>query len=99
MVEMLTHTRSMLDGDGIRAYVGEARLAQFFVWAMKRAGQMRCAITGHNALLRYEPKRLSLQCATCGYESPGWELSREPGPNRAHRPYSGAPPFSPPVTV
>ena len=96
---MLTHTRSMLDGDGIRAYVGEARLAQLFVWAMKRAGQMRCAITGHNALLRYEPKRLSLQCATCGYESPGWELGREHGTEQADRPYSGAPSFSPPVTV
>ena len=96
---MLTHTRSMLDGDGIRADVGEARLAQLFVRAMKRAGQMRCAITGHNALLRYEPNRLSLQCTTCGYESPGWELDREVGSERTHRPYSGAPRFSPPVTV
>ena len=74
---MHTHTRSLLEVASLRADLGEDRLAQLFQRVSKRAGQMRCGITGHNVLLRYEPTRLSLQCSTCGYESPGWELERE----------------------
>ena len=48
--------------------------AQWFCKAMRRVGQTCCGIRGHNVLLRYEPSRLLLQCTTCGYESPGWEL-------------------------
>jgi hypothetical protein len=91
---MLTQTRSMLEVDDSRAEFGEHGLNDLFRRTIKRAGQMRCGITGHNVLLKYEPKRLSLQCATCGYESPGWELT----PKRAPVSYSGAR-FSPPVTV
>jgi len=47
----------------------------------RRVGQIQCGITGHNVMLRYEPARLSLQCTSCGYESPGWELA----PPRASR--------------
>jgi hypothetical protein len=53
----------------------------------RRVGQIQCGITGHNVMLRYAPARLSLQCTSCGYESPGWELeppraSRSPQPAR-----------------
>ena len=41
----------------------------------KRVGQIQCGITGHNVMLRYAPARLSLQCTSCGYESPGWEFA------------------------
>jgi hypothetical protein len=79
---MLTNTRSMLEVAPLRADVGEDRLAQLFRRVSRRAGQISCGITGHNVLLHYQPTRLSLQCATCGYESPGWELERthEPQP-------------------
>jgi hypothetical protein len=96
MVDMLTHTRSMVEVGGSRVGLGERWMAETFRRTMKRAGQLRCGITGHDVLLRYEPKRLSLQCTTCGYESPGWELdpAREPGSHAG----PGAR-FSPPVTV
>jgi len=74
---MHTHTRSMLEVASLRAELSEDRLGQLFRRVSKRAGQMRCGITGHNVLLRYEPTRLSLQCSCCGYETPGWELESE----------------------
>ena len=75
---MLTQTRLMPEVADIRADVYHDWLAQFFQRTARRAGQIGCGIRGHNALLRFEPARLSLECATCGYESPGWEL----GPTR-----------------
>jgi hypothetical protein len=84
MDDMLTNTRLMLDATHVQADGCHERLAQLFRRATRRAAEMRCGITGHNVLLRYERTRLSLQCSSCGYESPGWDLAK---------------PFSPPVTV
>jgi hypothetical protein len=67
---MLTHTCLMheheIDGDVVE---------RFFRRLTKRVGEIRCGLTGHTVMLRYEPARLSLQCTSCGYESPGWELA------------------------
>jgi hypothetical protein len=76
---MITHTRSMPRIVGLGADVCQAVLAEAVSRAARHVGQMWCGITGHNVLLRYEPTRLSLQCETCGYESPGWQV----GPGRA----------------
>ena len=35
-----------------------------------------CGLHGHDALLHFEDGRISLLCATCGHESPGWEMGR-----------------------
>jgi hypothetical protein len=55
--------------------LGEDALERFFRRLTRRVGEIQCGMTGHNVMLRYEPARLSLQCTTCGYESPGWELA------------------------
>jgi hypothetical protein len=34
-----------------------------------------CALHGHDNLLHFERDRMFLKCASCGYESPGWELA------------------------
>jgi hypothetical protein len=41
--------------------------------------QFICGLHGHDALLHFEKGRMSLQCTSCGYETPGWDLksSRE----------------------
>lgn len=36
--------------------------------------QFFCGIHGHDALLHFEHGRMSLQCTSCGYETPGWDL-------------------------
>jgi hypothetical protein len=36
--------------------------------------QFLCGLHGHDALLHFEGGRMSLQCTSCGYETPGWDL-------------------------
>ena len=36
--------------------------------------QLVCGLHGHDALLHFEQGRISLQCTSCGYETPGWDL-------------------------
>jgi hypothetical protein len=33
-----------------------------------------CGLHGHDALLHFEHAKLSLQCTSCGFETPGWDL-------------------------
>jgi hypothetical protein len=36
--------------------------------------QFLCGLHGHDAILHFEHGRMSLQCTSCGYETPGWDL-------------------------
>jgi hypothetical protein len=36
--------------------------------------QFLCGLHGHDALLHFEQGRMSLQCTSCGHETPGWEI-------------------------
>ena len=36
--------------------------------------QTLCGLHGHDELLHFERGRISLECASCGYQSPGWEV-------------------------
>jgi hypothetical protein len=40
--------------------------------------QMWCGLHGHDTLLHFEHERMSLRCASCGHETPGWELNEAP---------------------
>jgi hypothetical protein len=53
----------------------------------RQLSRMWCAMHGHLILLHYEPNKLSLQCALCGYESEGWDVGR---PLAARRPLERA---------
>ena len=35
-----------------------------------------CGMRGHDLILHFEPRRLSLQCVDCGWESTGWMIDR-----------------------
>ncbi len=37
-----------------------------------------CALHGHDQLLQFEPDRMFLRCASCGFETPGWQVGRKP---------------------
>jgi hypothetical protein len=43
---------------------------------MRQVGRFWCGISGHLILMHFEPNKLSLRCALCGYESEGWEVGR-----------------------
>jgi hypothetical protein len=36
--------------------------------------QFICGLHGHDALLHFGQGRISLQCTSCGYETPGWDV-------------------------
>jgi hypothetical protein len=42
----------------------------------RQFSRLLCAMHGHLILLHFEPNKLSLRCALCGYESEGWEVGR-----------------------
>jgi hypothetical protein len=42
--------------------------------------QFICGLHGHDALLHFEHGRMSLQCTSCGYETPGWDLRTAKAP-------------------
>ena len=35
-----------------------------------------CGLHGHAILMHFEPNRLSLECALCGFKSEGWDVGR-----------------------
>ena len=45
---------------------------------MNRVRQMFCGLHGHDTLLHFEQDRMSRRCASCGHETPGWELNEAP---------------------
>jgi hypothetical protein len=45
---------------------------------MDRVRQMVCGLHGHDSLLQFEQDRMFLRCASCGHETPGWELNEAP---------------------
>jgi hypothetical protein len=36
--------------------------------------QIACAVRGHDFLLHFGDRRMSLKCAACGHETPGWDI-------------------------
>ena len=36
--------------------------------------QLVCGLHGHDLLMHFEQGRISLLCASCGHETPGWEI-------------------------
>jgi hypothetical protein len=44
--------------------------------AVKQVRQFMCGLHGHDSLLHFESGRISLQCTSCGHETPGWDINR-----------------------
>jgi hypothetical protein len=36
--------------------------------------QARCGLGGHAMAMRFEKTRMSLQCLSCGHNTPGWTI-------------------------
>lgn len=54
-----------------------------FARAASQVRQFICGLHGHDALLHFEEGRMSLQCTSCGYETPGWDLKGVPAGSEA----------------
>jgi hypothetical protein len=56
-------------------HVASARAgAGAIAWISGRLRTFVCGLGGHDVLLNFEPRRLSLRCTSCPYETPGWTL-------------------------
>lgn len=51
--------------------------------AVSQVRQLICSLHGHDALLHFEHGRMSLQCTSCGYETPGWDVKGVPARSEA----------------
>lgn len=65
-------TTSVNDAQGADPGIGAGLLA----WMR----QLYCGLHGHDNLLHFETDRMSLECASCGHQTPGWALHETPRP-------------------
>jgi hypothetical protein len=47
----------------------------------QRVRSALCAVRGHETLLQFGDRRISLRCIACGHETTGWTIG-EPPPRR-----------------
>jgi hypothetical protein len=76
MVTNFPHSIASRQGMRTTADQGQADalVGRIFDWLR----QMFCALRGHDILLHLEHDRISLRCASCGHETPGWDLNAVP---------------------
>lgn len=48
-----------------------------------RLGQVMCGLHGHDSVLHFEANRVMMRCTSCGYDTPGWEISGQ-GPRKRY---------------
>jgi hypothetical protein len=51
--------------------------------AVSRLGQLVCGLRGHDSVLHFEGNRVNMRCTSCGYDTPGWEITGR-GPRRRY---------------
>jgi hypothetical protein len=68
---MVTNYPQAIAHNGLRATQHTAHAG---VSMMERVRQAICGLHGHDTLLHFEQERMSLRCASCGHETPGWNL-------------------------
>jgi hypothetical protein len=51
------------------------------MWILERTHQFACGLRGHDTMLHFEPKRLSLRCLNCSLQTRGWSLEPEATPH------------------
>lgn len=59
-----------------RRCASAAQAGNSAVRVLAQIRQWFCAVRGHDLLLHFERRRLSLRCADCGWESPGWTIDK-----------------------
>ena len=61
-----------------RRTMATPQAAGLFARMADQLRQFVCGLHGHDALLHFGKGRISLQCASCGYETPGWDVKEAP---------------------
>jgi hypothetical protein len=58
---------------------------------LDRVREAFCGLHGHDNLLQFGHDRMFLKCASCGHESPGWELNEAPPSRLSRSEHTGRP--------
>jgi hypothetical protein len=53
----------------------ETAAVGFLTRMAARVGKVVCGLHGHDSVLHFEGKRVMMRCTSCGYDSPGWEVT------------------------
>jgi hypothetical protein len=54
--------------------------------AVLQLRQFMCGLHGHDTLKHFERGRISLLCASCGHETPGWDVKAVPARRESESP-------------
>ena len=49
--------------------------------ALTGFSRLLCGMRGHDPVMHFEAKRVTMRCTSCGHDSPGWEIT-DRGPRR-----------------
>ena|SRR5438309_7626578 len=84
---MVTHYPQIASGETLSSagQTDDGLGARILTWIR----QALCGLHGHDNLLHFEKDRMLLQCASCGHQSPGWEVNDAARP--VTRPHAEAP--------
>ena len=61
-------------------------MAPMLVSAAKQVRQFICGLHGHDALLHFDQRHVSLMCVVCGHQTPGWNLPGAAASSRTGNP-------------
>jgi hypothetical protein len=62
----------------------DADTSGFMARMVIRMNQAVCGLHGHDSVLHFESNRVMMRCTSCGYDSPGWEISGQ-GPRLRYK--------------
>ena|SRR5438046_2919641 len=77
---MVSHYPNQMSSNDGRTLAADAHQGEdvIGVRALAWLRQAYCGLHGHDHLMQFAKDRMFLQCASCGHESPGWELTETP---------------------
>ena len=69
---MVTHFQNVAERP-VAATIEPASTRGLWARAVGHVQAAVCGLHGHDPMLQFEQGRMFLRCASCGYESPGWD--------------------------
>ena len=75
---MVTHFENVAERP-VAATIEPASTRGLWARAVGHVQAAVCGLHGHDPMLQFEQGRMFLRCASCGYESPGWDTGERLG--------------------
>jgi hypothetical protein len=72
------YPRSMASQERLQTTSGRVQVEALGGRIIEWFRQAFCSLHGHDTLLHFQTKRMSLRCVSCGHETPGWSLDGVP---------------------